>query len=165
MVKYIFIGVAFFLVAVVAFYGGVYVGSAKPDPQPGVPAAPPSDYWTYPGSASGMSSGSGENLLATSTTPDDFKEVARFYHEQIGATLGAGGNFEMEGSGLASTGTGRGTYTYVVDSLRKDGRARGVRVATFDVRSPSYDLSVFVSRAEGEPDTHIVVTYHAKLRP
>jgi hypothetical protein len=165
MMKYILIGVAFFLVAVVAFYGGVYVGSAKPDPQPGVPAAPPSDYWTYPGSERRMSSGAGEDLLVTSTTPDDFKPVASFYHQQISSTLGIGGSFEMEGSGLASSGTGRGTYSYVVDSQRKDGGARKVRVATFEVRSPSYDLNVFVNRAEGEPDTHIVVTYHAKLRP
>ena len=162
--KYVLVGIAFFLAVTAAFYGGVFVGRAKPD-TPGVLPPPPADHWTYPDSKELMRSGDQEKFLAVFVTPDDFDAVARFYHRQISQAGGLPeGNIDALRAGLSSSGFGRGTYCYAVDAGQPDGKPRKARDATFAVRSQGYDLNVFVSRAEGEAYTHITLTLDPKER-
>jgi hypothetical protein len=163
MMKYVLVGVAFLLAVTAAFYAGVFTGRTKPEATPSVAPPPAPEQWTYPGSKELMRSGGQANLLALLTTPDDLDAVARFYNRQICQVNGmAEGNLDPQHTGLSSTGWGGGTYCYAVDADQPDQVARKARVATFEVRSQSYDLNVFVSRAEGEGHTHIALTFHAK---
>ena len=164
MLKYILVGVAIFLVAVVAFYGGLIIGRGKPDPPPGVPRPPSEDHWIYPDAMNMMRSGSKDGFLAVLTTPDDFDSVARFYHQEISASLGLhDDDYDPRANGITATGLGSGQYVRASDSLLRDGVGpRKVRIQTFEVRSRSYDLTVFVNRADGDKHTHILLTYDPK---
>ena len=162
--KYVLVGIAFFLAVTAAFYGGVFVGRAKPG-LPGVPPPPPADHWTYPDSKELMRSGGQETFLAVLATPDDFEAVARFYHRQISQASGLPeGNFDAQRAGLSSIGFGGGSYCYAVDAGQPDGKPRKAQAATFEVRSQAYDLNVFVNRVEGEGYTHITLTLDPKER-
>ncbi len=163
MLKYVVGGVVFLLAVAAAFYGGLFIGRARPDAPLGVPPPPPAEHWTYPGSKELMRSGSHNDFLSVLTTADDLDAVAHFYHRQITRANGMPeGNFNPQGTGLSNTGWGWGSYCYATDAGPPDKAARKGRVAAFEVRSHGYDLDVFLSRAEGEGHTHVVVTYHAK---
>jgi hypothetical protein len=163
MTKYVLGVVVFFLAVAAAFYGGLFIGRAKPDGPLGVPPPPAAEQWTYPGSKELMRAGGQEDFLAVLTTPDEFDAVARFYHRQISQANGMPeGNFDPQHTGLSSGGFARGTYCFATDADQPDKTAQKARTVTFEVRSQSYDLNAFVSRAEGEEHTHIVVTFHPK---
>jgi hypothetical protein len=163
MVKYLLVGLAVFLAVLAAFYSGLFIGRSKPGPPPGLPPPPSADYWNYPGSKELKRSGGEESLLAVLTTPDDFDEVARFYHQQISKATGlSAGPFDPQTVGIGSAGYAWGSYCYASDSTRPEGGPRKVRSLVFEVRSRSFDLTVFVDRAEGEGHTHVTLTYDPK---
>jgi hypothetical protein len=163
MLKYVLGGLVFLLAVTAAFYAGLFIGRARPEVPLGVPPPPPADHWTYPGSKELMRSGGQANFLSVLTTPDDLDAVARFYHRQICQANGMPeGNFDPQHTGLSSTGFAWGSYCYAADADQPADAARKARVFTFEVRSQSYDLNVFASRAEGERHTHVILTFDPK---
>jgi hypothetical protein len=142
-----------------------------------VTTATPVGYWSYP-DAELQSGGSGGGITlndeilipptykAIWTTPDSFEDVIRFYSEHLG--------FEdsdrfMERQPIAGQGY-RGTDTADGPDFKhhiRDNRIpnelrdilRPVRVESFVRRCRSYFLTVFITRADGENHTHIVVVY------
>jgi hypothetical protein len=163
MLKYLLVGVVFLLAMTASFYGGLFIGLAKPEPPPGLAPPPPADYWTYPGSKELMRAGGQKDFLAVLVTPDDFDAVARFYQQQISQATGlSDGNFDPQGAGISGAGFASGNSRYASDSRRPDNTPRNVRVFSFEVQSQGYDLTVFVNRAEGEGHTHITLTFDPK---
>jgi hypothetical protein len=162
MVKPILVGVAFFLAVLAAFYGGVFIGRAKPDPPPGV-TPPTPDSLIYPGSNELKRSGDAKNFLVVLTTPDDFDTVAHFYRQLVSSLTGVSNNgFDPKTLGSSGGGGGLGSYRIASDSTQPDGKSRKVRILTFEVRQQGHNVNVFVNRVDGESHTHITLSLEPK---
>jgi hypothetical protein len=159
--KYIFFAVVFFLAVLAAFYGGIFIGRAKPDPPPGV-TPPTADSLIYPGSNELKRSGDAKNFLVVLTTPDDFDTVARFYRQLVSSLTGvSNNNFDPNTLGSSGGGGGLGSYRIASDSTQPDGRPRKVKILTFQVQQRGCRLNAFVNRVEGEGHTHITLTFES----
>lgn len=131
-----------------------------------IPAPPPKDDWLYPrakirGRIEGMALRiSGElvrpgGTFLVFTTQDRFDDVARFYAGKAG--------FEDPDAVATSrmafshSGSLQGVATLVLDDAEvpdAPGRPRPVRSKTLIRRSPSYDVTVVLTQAEGEEHVH-----------
>jgi hypothetical protein len=138
------------------------VGEDKPGPP-----APPLEDWRYPGADEKSSTGgmslevNGQVVKPAPTyvvwvTPDGYDQVAAFY--------GGKGGFSQT-SGVGITSSTRGESNVVVgDDQNPDrpGTLRPVHAVCLRRRCGSYDLVVFITRAQNEGHTHIVVLYEPK---
>jgi hypothetical protein len=162
MAKYIFLGVAFFLAVLASFYGGIFIGRAKPDPPPGV-TPPTADSLIYPGSNELKRSGDAKNFLVVLTTADDFDAVAHFYQQQVSSLTGVrDDSFDPKTLGISNGGGGLGSYRIASDSAQADGKPRKVRILTFEVQQRGCRLYAFVNRVDGESHTHITLSLEPK---
>jgi hypothetical protein len=98
------------------------------------------------------------------TTQDDYETVLKFYSDKTGianleAGTGAGtrGSFDSKTSSLE-------TWFVLTDSLSPEhaNRDRPVKAKMFGKRTPVYDLTMLVSRANDEKHTHIVLAYYPR---
>jgi hypothetical protein len=138
-----------------------------------VPPAPRWENWQYPHAKSlshiqGSATRVMEELVrpaghyAVCVTTDAFEDVARFYAEKA--------HFdepdEVAQSRLATSSHGTLTesnHWMDDDTAAADAQqSRPVRSKCMIRRCPAYDLSVFITRADGEAPTHIVVLYDPK---
>jgi hypothetical protein len=139
-----------------------------------IPAAPQWEAWRYPnadtrGNIQGSSTRINEKLVRPSaryflcTTSDALEDVARFYAEKAG--FSDVDKVAKSTSGVSSQGTLKGDSNHVLDDFDdpKDPQApRPVRSKCLIRRCPSYDLTVFVTRADSENHTHILILYDPK---
>lgn len=138
-----------------------------------VPPAPPWDEWHYPkakrlGYKQGMSLRLGEKLVRPAghytvlVTADDFEDVARFYAEK--SRFDDPDAVAKSRSAMSSQGTLQGESNFVLDDsdIAGPGEPRPVRGKCLIRRCPSYDLTVFLTRADDEAYTHIVLLYDPK---
>jgi hypothetical protein len=124
--------------------------------------------WKYPGcvergfgQVGGGQSGGVKTPMdyhSVMTTPDDYEKVLGFYAEKTGISVLA-----LENGAGAGGGTS-GEWFVANDSLLPDEVAqnRPVRVRMFGKRTPTYDLTMFISRANDEKHTHIILAYTKK---
>lgn len=123
--------------------------------------------WHYPGAESnGSGSAGGPGLLrlnagpvrrAGLTTPDSFEDVLGFYAGHAGYDWRTAGV-----SGARATRAGlldEEALVYSTDSTRPDGKPRPVRVQAVGRRTATHDVTVVISRAEGEEHTHVVLLW------
>jgi hypothetical protein len=150
-----------------AFYGG---GPSGP--------APPLEQWRYPGAAD-QSFGQAPMLsfngqvptpqpeFFASTTVDDYEKVAAHYGAKLGFFDGA---IDTSGFGLMGTifvhNSNAGFQTLVTDGkvprpLQENDRP--VRAVCLRQTCRSYDVVVFITRAEKEEHTHIILLYNPKI--
>ncbi len=141
----------------------------------GGPSGPPPamEHWRYPG-ATEQSSGRGPSLEANGqtvkpasqylvlATADDFQKVAAYY----GTKLGLGGVYDGQFGGMNRTSTEHGFQLAIADGL--DPRAgpqtvRPVRVQCLRQTCASYGMIVFITRADKETHTHVVLLYDPKV--
>jgi len=141
-----------------------------------VPPAPGIDDWKYPDAQSGGSSSSGggserpgrEYHEVVWMTADDYDKVLAFYADKmkldkdwvsespwVQGTMG-GGNI-MSVNSPPKGGVGR--------EAEGDGdkRVRPVRCQCLTKRTPSYDISVFLTRGESEKHTYVLIVYNRKV--
>jgi hypothetical protein len=162
MAKYILLGGVFFLAVLASFYGGIFIGRAKPDPPPGV-TPPTADSLIYPGSNELKRSGDAKNFLVVLTTPDDFETVASFYRQWVSNLTGVSNNsFDPNTLGSSGGGGGLGSYRIASDSTQPDGKPRKVKILTFEVQQRGCRLYAFVNRVEGEAHTHVTLSLEPK---
>jgi len=132
------------------------------------PAAPPLDDWRYPdaheqGKLEGTSVEiNGRQVIpppygARWTTSDDYDKVVAFY-------AGKGGFKHTNGQYFEANTQGESNIVLSDDQL-PDGsvKSRPVHALCLRRRCASYDLTVFISRAETEAHTHIVLLYEPKV--
>jgi hypothetical protein len=131
--------------------------------------------WKYPGSRELASSqGGGIQVMETSlpqhyclamATRDDFEKVLGFYADKTGianlATVGGGGSRVH----FDSAGTDIEDWFAIDDSLpanRSDSAKRPVKTKVFAKRTLAADVTMFISRATDEQDTHIILAYYPR---
>jgi hypothetical protein len=177
-----FFAIAGYLVAIAVGVGiGYLIGrnnsserelaEIHPDSKPGE-IGPDWKEWKYPGCAEhdftkvggGQSAGvkTPMHYDLVMTTKDDLEKVLGFYVEKTGISL------------LSShTGEGAGGKNDDVWFVTSDSRSpsevdqtatkdRPVRTKMFGKRTATYDLTMFVSRANDEKHTHIILSYDLK---
>jgi len=128
--------------------------------------------WKYPGSADHESGQAGGGLDAgvrspmhydlVMTTKDDYEKVLGFYAEKTGLSLVD----NDKGSGV---GGGNHELWFVANDSSSPNDVTGVsqedrpvKTKLFGKRTPAYDLTMFISRAKDEKNTHIVLVYDLK---
>lgn len=136
-----------------------------------IPPAPAWEQWRYPraksrGEIDGASTRIKGQLVrpagnyAILVTADDFETVARFYAEKF--------NFEeveqaaKSKSAIAKHGNMQGEENYLLDDFEDVSeipKTRTVRIKCLFRRCPAYDVTVFISRAENEKQTHLLLLY------
>ncbi len=92
-------------------------------------------------------------------TPDDYDKVVEFYRTKVGFKEKAFGHLsEVEGV------SGEEKHFLSDNELAPavPGKARPLRAVCLLHRNSSYDLTAFVTRAEGEKHTHIVLLYNPR---
>ena len=131
--------------------------------------------WKYPGSTElGSSRGGGGQVREANlpphyclamATPDDFEKVLGFYADKTGianlATVGGGGS-KMH---FDSARTDIEDWFTIDDSLpanRSDSSKRPVKIKVFAQRTLAADVTMFISRASDEQDTHIILAYYPR---
>jgi hypothetical protein len=142
--------------------------------------APDGSEWHYPGGAvQGSSKGGkfladgvrvGPQYTTVLTTSDDVPKVLAYYAAKLNAPQVAGAD---GGSGFSHFDT-EAALKVVQGAVLQDNTqppgagqpkagqlraTRPVRVGVINVCTERYDLCLFISRAEGEEHTHIVVAY------
>ena len=140
-----------------------------------IPAPPPDDEWLYPGAKvrnriEGMAVRISGELVRPAgtflvfTTRDTFDDVARFYATKAG--------FEDPEAVAASrkafshSGSLQGVATLLLDDAEvpdDSGRSRPVRSKTLIRRSPSYDVTVVLTQAEGEEQVHGTLLFEPRV--
>lgn len=139
-----------------------------------VPPAPPWDEWHYP-NAEVKASVQGSSLrvmgelvrpagrYAVLVTTDEFEDVARFYAAKT--HFEAPDAMAKSRSAVSSYGTLQGESNHLLDDFDDPNdpqKSRPVRAKCMIRRCPSYDLTVFITRADGEAQTHVVLLYDPK---
>ena len=139
-----------------------------------VPLAPPWREWQYPrarilGTRTGVSVRISEELVrpaghyAVLVTPDGFEQVARFY-----AAIAHFENPDEVASSRAAMSSREslhGESNHWLDDCSAAGdpsQLRPLLAKCLVRRCPSYDLTIFITRADGEPQTHITLLYDPK---
>jgi len=140
-----------------------------------IPAPPPKDEWLYPGAkVRGRIEGmalriSGElvrpaGTFLVITTTDGFDDVARFYAGKAG--------FEdpdavaTSRKAFSHSGSLQGVATLVLDDAEVPGDPGGprpVRSKTLIRRSPSYDVIVMLTQADGEAHVHGTLLFEPRV--
>lgn len=139
-----------------------------------VPPAPPWEEWRYP-NAEFKASIQGSSLrvmgelvrpagrYAVLVTTDEFEDVARFY---AGKThFEAPDAIAKSRSAVSSYGTVQGESNHLLDDFDDPSdpqKSRPIRAKCMIRRCPSYDLTVFITRADDEAHTHVVLLYDPK---
>jgi hypothetical protein len=123
--------------------------------------------WKYPGCAEhgGGQVGGGQNAGVKEpmqydlvmTTQDDYEKVLGFYAEKTGISILA-----VENGAGAGGGNHDSWFVYDDSRLPNVAQSRPVRVKMFGKRTPTYDLTMFISRANDEKHTHIILVYVLK---
>jgi hypothetical protein len=140
-----------------------------------VPPAPGWEEWQYPkarvmgSAASAAVSVSGKPAhagghYAVLVTPDDFETVALFYTSRMKFADAAA--MARSRSAVSSEGNIQGESSVVLDDSREaqeNANAEDVRAKCLAYRSPSYDVTVFLSRGAGDSHTHIMLLYNPKV--
>jgi len=138
--------------------------------------APAWEEWAYPGADYRKGGNTGETRIRGQvvvpsdfhgvwTTPDSFEDVIQHYAKLLKledpASLAArhsgwgGGTYGKFGSESGPT-----SNTHMYDNGLDNGReTRPVRVECLTRRTRAYTVTVFISRADNEPLTHIIVLY------
>ncbi len=139
-----------------------------------VPAAPGWDEWHYPnGKWRANRPGVGVRISGQLVrpagysglmiTPDPFEEVAQHYAEK--ASFAEPEKVATSLSGIFDSGNLQGELNLGIDDS-EDGtdsaKMRSVRAKCLVRRCPSYDLVVFLTRADDDRYTHIMLVYHPK---
>jgi hypothetical protein len=131
--------------------------------------------WKYPGSAEHDSSTWGGGQAGNArlpghygmvmTTQDDYEKVLQFYADKTGVGAIAG----SEGGGGMKFSTGGNTSSmedwFVLNDSQSPGGAnqsRPVKAKGFAKRTLLYDLTMFVTRADNEKHTHVVLAYYPR---
>jgi hypothetical protein len=113
--------------------------------------------WHYPGATSTSTSGAGVGSpfgppimthASMQTTRDSFEQVAQHYAQKM--------KVSMPTSGSGSRSSGSESVSYQSDSRGPRG-PRPVKSQSFARREPGGSVVVFITRADGEEDTHILV--------
>ncbi len=127
--------------------------------------APPLEHWRYPG-ATEQGRGRGPSLAINDqtvkpasehlmfTTPDDYDKVLSFYGSKGGNTSGISGDAITGIRIYLSQADGRDPVT---------NGPRPVRVQCLRETRASYDVVVFITRAEKEAHTHVILLYTRKV--
>jgi hypothetical protein len=132
--------------------------------------APPLEHWRYPG-ATELNRGRGPSLAIKGqtvkpapeylvlATADDYKKVADHY----GTKLGFGAASDI---GLVNETSTEGGFLLALTDGRDPGPAskvRPVRVLCLRQKCGSYSVVVFITRAEKEAQTHVILLYDPKV--
>ncbi|MSR79898.1 MAG: hypothetical protein EXS11_04145 [Gemmataceae bacterium] len=139
-----------------------------------IPPAPRWEAWLYPDAKSkGSIQGSSTRLMgklvrpagsyAVFVTANKFEDVAHFYAEQ--SNFEDVDNVAKSKLAVSSHGNFKGESNHLLDDFvdaTDPQKSRPVRVKCMLRRCSSYDLTVFISRAEGENHTHILLLYDPK---
>jgi hypothetical protein len=86
--------------------------------------------------------------------------IARFYAEQMG--FDEPDYVPNSRMAVSSVGTSNGASNHLRDDVNDANdsqKSRSVRAKCLSRRCPSYDLTVFITRADDESHTHIVLLY------
>ncbi len=119
--------------------------------------------WQYPGSMnlSGGGGGGGNSLeseakaYACAVTKDDFDKVTAYYQKKMGIRpQGIGGNAVV---GEAIVRPGDGAHMILEDSLD-----RPMKLMVLNRHWQGKSVSVVITRANGESETHIAFSYYEK---
>jgi hypothetical protein len=140
-------------------------------------SAPDISEWKYPGAEKGVENtgaslrdASGEKLLkltghaAVWTTPEDFDKVVAFYTNKLEVETDdpaakSDGMYSWTSAPTVNTPMAKALIPDTTPAGTKALSARPVRVQCLFRRTTSYAVTVFVSRADSEDHTHIVVAY------
>lgn len=142
-----------------------------------VPPAPQWESWMYDGAKrQGQIEGTSTELMGelirpkghfgAFTTSDTFEQVAKFYAEQL--RFENADTVAQSHQAVLSEGNAGAEANYLLDDtadVSEPGRSRPVRVKCLLRRTRSYDMTVFISRAENEDQTHILLVYDPRIEP
>jgi hypothetical protein len=135
--------------------------------------APPLEHWRYPG-ATELGTGRGPSLVISGqtakpapeylllATADDYQKVAGHYGTKLG--FRAASDFGLTGM-TNQTSTESGFQLALADGQDPGpaSNARPVRVLCLRQTCASYSAVVFITRAEKEGHTHVVLLYDPKV--
>ncbi len=128
--------------------------------------------WKYPNSQvfSNLSGGGGSTekiqvgptSVVVMLTPDDYEKVLEFYAAKFGAKILT----SYSGSGpIGFVGNDQIVGGHVVSDVTRSpddggpGRERPVKIKMLARRTSEYDLTLVISKSEGEKMTHIMLAY------
>jgi hypothetical protein len=132
--------------------------------------APPLEHWRYPG-ATELNRGQGPSLAINGhtvkpapeylvlATADDYQKIAAHY----GTKLGFGAASELGHVNKTSTEAGFQLAFTDGQDPGQASEARPVRVLCFRHMCRSYSVVVFITRAETEALTHVILLYDPKV--
>jgi hypothetical protein len=135
--------------------------------------APPLEHWRYPGAIE-RARGRGSSLVINGVTvkpapeylalatADDYQKVTAHYGTKLG--FKAASDFGLSGM-TNKTSTDGGFQLAFADGqdLSHAGNARPVRVLCLRQTCASYNVVVFVTRADKEAHTHVILLYDPKV--
>lgn len=141
-----------------------------------IPPSPDFEQWHYPKarvlgstespavSVSGKAAHAG-GRYALLLTPDELEAVAGFYTDAM--HFADADKVARSRSAISSEGNIQGESRLILDDCRETpaGSTAAFRTKCLAYRSPSYDLTVFLSRASEEPQTRITLLYNPKAAP
>jgi hypothetical protein len=115
--------------------------------------------WEYPGAKNLVTSEGGPLYTSIHTTSDDLASVVAYYEKKLATKIALDKPEAGGGEG------GRGKHTAVhQDSLRpaeggKKAQSRDVTLLLASQTTKEYCLTLVISQAKGEKQTHIALTY------
>jgi hypothetical protein len=134
--------------------------SARAD-EPPTATAKAASAWEYPGAKNSMSSEVGPLYESVRTTTDDLARVVAHYEKKLGTKI----DLDKPEAGAAEGGSDKQTAV-LQDSLQsedaKKPQTRDVTLLLASQNTKSYDLTLVISQAKGEKQTHIALTYVSK---
>jgi hypothetical protein len=144
----------FFLVVMIT-------GPTRAD-EPPTTTAKAASAWEYPGAKNSMSSEGGPLYNSVRTTTDDLASVVGYYEKKLGTKIA----LDKPEAGAVEGGSGKQTAVHQ-DSLHpsegaKKPQAREVTLLLAAQNTKEYCLTLVISRAKGEKQTHIALTYVSK---
>jgi hypothetical protein len=130
--------------------------------EPPTATAKAASAWEYPRAKNSLSSEVGPLYNSVQTTTDDLASVAAYYERKLGTKIAV----DKPTVGAAKGGSGKQTAV-LQDSLQpsegaKKPRARDVTLLLASQNTNAYCLTLIISRAKEEKQTHIALTYVSK---
>jgi hypothetical protein len=158
-----------FVAALLLLLSGTRAGSQGDRPEPKTGLEKEADAWLYPGAKALSTGGSGGRVFqSVLTTDDEIDKVLKHYDKKCGTSLAGDDVPPGVFDSASETADGKTTSTQSADDStvplekKAKGKPRGVTLRQLTRDEPGFFVTVLVTRAKDDGQTHLLVTYLKK---